>query len=57
MRKREGKIRVVYFCFISPACLKLVLVRAMWEAGVAKRQLFSILMILPCQFKTCELYS
>ena len=36
MRKREEKIRAVYFCFKSHACPKLVLVRAIRGGEAAK---------------------
>ena len=49
--KREGKIHVIYFCFKSLACPKLVLVRAILWGGDTKRQPFPLLMILPCQFR------
>ena len=55
---KEGGKNPCGFIFVkSHACPKLVLVRAyLWE-GAAKRQLFPILMILSCQFRTCELCS
>ena len=45
--KREGKIHVIYFCFKSLACPKLVLARAYLKGELLRRQFFPILMIFP----------